>query len=327
MIVRDEARLLARCLKSFQGAFDELCVVDTGSVDHTLKIAAQFGARVQSFYACNGPDGRIADFGLARNAACDMARGRWILFFDADEILVSGTERLRRHARRNASAALRVRMRQGHAEWRTLRMFQNRPAHRFHRRIHEWVEIDGLIASDPEILFEHRPEKTGKESSFERNLRLLRRDLRDVPGEPRTLFQIGQTLRSGGKTTEALRYYQRFFASGKGLPIQRVTAARAMAACELGLGRTEAAIGWALSALAIDPRYADVHCLLGDAYSRRGEHAFASLWYKTALACGSPPVEASFPVIPACYGAYPRRRLRDCERLLRRETRRNGGQH
>ena len=35
MIVRDEEKLLDRCLDSFAAAFDELIVVDTGSKDGT----------------------------------------------------------------------------------------------------------------------------------------------------------------------------------------------------------------------------------------------------------------------------------------------------
>jgi glycosyltransferase involved in cell wall biosynthesis len=61
MIVRDEAHLLGRCLKSFQGAFDELNVVDTGSRDGTPAIAADFGARLRSFTACNGEDCELVD--------------------------------------------------------------------------------------------------------------------------------------------------------------------------------------------------------------------------------------------------------------------------
>src|SRR5579862_6172274 len=80
MIVRDEERLLARCLESFRPAFDELNIVDTGSRDRTVEIAAQFGARLRSFTGCNGEDGRIQDFSLARNVSLDMATHDWLLW-------------------------------------------------------------------------------------------------------------------------------------------------------------------------------------------------------------------------------------------------------
>ena len=107
MIVKDEERLLARCLDSFAAAFDELCVVDTGSTDGTMAIASARGARLQRVSACNGPDGRINDFSLARNAALEMATSPWLLWMDADDVLQpGGAERLRAHAARVVFRAL-----------------------------------------------------------------------------------------------------------------------------------------------------------------------------------------------------------------------------
>lgn len=109
MIVRDEKHLLARCLKSFRGAFDELNIVDTGSKDGTVAVAAQFGARLRSFTACNGEDGRIRDFGLARNVSLDLATNDWLLWMDDDDVLQpGGAERLRATAARGGFAALNV---------------------------------------------------------------------------------------------------------------------------------------------------------------------------------------------------------------------------
>src|SRR5512140_3106181 len=84
LIVRDEARLLPRCLRSIAGAYDELCIVDTGSSDNTLEIARKAGARTLQFTACNDAEGKIEDFAAPRNAALQLATGDWILQIDAD---------------------------------------------------------------------------------------------------------------------------------------------------------------------------------------------------------------------------------------------------
>jgi len=78
MIVKNEARCLARCLRSVQAIVDEIVVADTGSTDDTVKIAAQFGAKVVNFKWIN-------DFAAARNFALEQASGDWILALDADE--------------------------------------------------------------------------------------------------------------------------------------------------------------------------------------------------------------------------------------------------
>ena len=66
MIVRDEENNLPRCLESVRGIFDEIVVVDTGSVDRTAEIAREFGAVFDFVW--------VDDFAAARNAALARAR-------------------------------------------------------------------------------------------------------------------------------------------------------------------------------------------------------------------------------------------------------------
>jgi tetratricopeptide (TPR) repeat protein len=78
MIVKNEARCLARCLASAQKTAAEIVVVDTGSTDRTVDIAKEHGAKVFHFDWCD-------DFSAARNFALAQTTGDWILVLDADE--------------------------------------------------------------------------------------------------------------------------------------------------------------------------------------------------------------------------------------------------
>jgi tetratricopeptide (TPR) repeat protein len=80
-IVKNESQNLARCLASVKPYVDELVIVDTGSTDETIAIAQQYGAKVSHFEWCD-------DFSAARNYACSLVTGDWILTLDADEELV-----------------------------------------------------------------------------------------------------------------------------------------------------------------------------------------------------------------------------------------------
>jgi glycosyltransferase involved in cell wall biosynthesis len=77
LITRNEAAHVAGCLASVAFA-DEWIVVDSGSTDATCDIARRCGATVVSTEDWPG-------FGVQKNRALALARGRWVLSIDADE--------------------------------------------------------------------------------------------------------------------------------------------------------------------------------------------------------------------------------------------------
>lgn len=80
MIVKNEERILRRCLDSVADLVDELVIVDTGSEDATREIAAEYGAAVYDF-------AWVDDFSAARNFAFSKATGDYVYSADADEVL------------------------------------------------------------------------------------------------------------------------------------------------------------------------------------------------------------------------------------------------
>lgn len=317
LIVRDEARVLPRCLRSIAGAYDELCVVDTGSTDATLAIARAAGARTQTFTACNGADGRIEDFAAARNAVLGLATGDWILQIDADEVLSpGGAARLRRHSRARALTGVAVAMRSEGATWRSLRLHR-RAGLRYVSRLHEYTERDGAARTifDPAIAITNRPDKRGKESAGDRNIRILRLELADRPDSGRAMFQLGNELRLAGQLDAAIAQYRAAIAVDNYVH-GRFPARYYLAICHLLKHDWDAAVAAALDGLRVDPRYAEGHCLLGDAYFAQGQLPHAQQWYRSALTCEDPP-DTPMAVQRWAYGAYPRKRLRMVARALR----------
>ena len=49
MIVKNEEKILRRCLDSLNGIYDEAIIVDTGSTDSTKAIAAEYTDKVYDF--------------------------------------------------------------------------------------------------------------------------------------------------------------------------------------------------------------------------------------------------------------------------------------
>ena len=317
MIVRDEERILARCLESFRPAFDELNIVDTGSRDRTAEVAARFGARLKSFTACNGEDGRIRDFSLARNVSLDMATQEWLLWMDADDVLQpGGADRFRQAAQRGGFDGLNATIRWDAHTWLQVRLFRNQPRNRFVGRIHEYPSVHGAIADDRDILIQHLPDKTGKEPSNDRNLRLCELEAREDPTNLHNLFYFANALRLAGRHDEAILRYTQYLSLGGAFHQERWSAAFFLAVSHFCMRRWEEAIEAGYRALRIDPRYAEAHCLIADCFGELRNYAFARQWYQSAAACGAPPPDAVLFVEPSKYGDYPRHCIRICDEKL-----------
>ena len=145
MIVKNAERTLSRCLDSVRGLAGEIILVDTGSTDATLTIAARYGAEIATF------DFTAADFAGARNHALARAKGRWILVLDADEILDPASGPLIQElVDRDENAGYyfqRINLRQDSARPSSdyvVRLFPNRRDYRYRGRVHETIDASIL---------------------------------------------------------------------------------------------------------------------------------------------------------------------------------------
>jgi tetratricopeptide (TPR) repeat protein len=141
-IVKNEAKNLGRCLANVKPYVDELIVVDTGSTDDTVTIAQNHGAKIGYFEWCN-------DFAAARNYACTLTTGDWILTLDADEELVILDPEWIVQLHNVASSSIKafaIALRSNTAsetEMQTLRLFQNCVEMQYRDRYHEHLIYEG----------------------------------------------------------------------------------------------------------------------------------------------------------------------------------------
>ena len=83
IIARNEQANLSRCLPSLAELVDEIVVLDTGSDDGSVDVAARWATSVvQGTWS--------DDFAQARNDAKSLTDAEWILTIDADEVAVAG---------------------------------------------------------------------------------------------------------------------------------------------------------------------------------------------------------------------------------------------
>ena len=79
IVAQNEERTIGKVLESAKSLADEIILVDSGSIDRTMEIAASYGAKVvhQDWLG----------YGPQKNFAMDLAAGDWILSLDGDEVM------------------------------------------------------------------------------------------------------------------------------------------------------------------------------------------------------------------------------------------------
>jgi glycosyltransferase involved in cell wall biosynthesis len=263
MIVRDEARCLARCLASARPFVDAMVVVDTGSRDDTVEIARAAGARVHHFTW-------IDDFAAARNHALALSDAPWRLVLDADEWIAEGGQSLQ--ALRTASpdwiGVVRVDSRidapggEGSAPSWMPRVLPR--GVRYSGRIHEQPACDlprrrlALVIGHDGYLLAQRAGKHG------RNEALLRRALAEAPDDAYLHYQLGKDLEIRECFDAALPHYERAWAADERAAAWRHDLVLRRLFTLKKLGRFEAAVESAQAEMANWPASPDFFFTLGD---------------------------------------------------------------
>ena len=203
LIVKNEEKFLAQCLKSIRALAQQIVVVDTGSTDRTVEIAKEFGAEIHSFAWCD-------DFAAARNAALEHATGDWILMLDADEELPEAQhEKIRADMKKSDVIAYRLplvnREKENEGQSFVPRLFRNAPGVYYSGRIHEQVFPSLMAAGKPwglatrfgtaQLLHHgYTKEMVRDRNKIERNLKLLRQAVEENPTDANLMMNFGLEL-------------------------------------------------------------------------------------------------------------------------------------
>jgi glycosyltransferase involved in cell wall biosynthesis len=267
MIVRDDAHTLRAALESVRPYVDELIVVDTGSTDESPQIAREFATRWELFLGCNDEQGRIEDFALARNYSFSLATGDWVIWIDADDVLVGG-EYLRRVAEQQTADSCRILFpyEYAHDDAGAVTCLQYRerlmrPVHRLEWRspVHEvclFVEpVEGTAADEVSDLVRvvHQRERFKKPREADRNLRILKAYSERVgESDPRALYYLGSEYAMRGDTARALPVLRRYIelepSGGAGMD-QRCKAMLEVGGMYAKVGDHQSAVDWFLRAM------------------------------------------------------------------------------
>lgn len=148
IIALNEQRNLPRAIESLR-CCDEVVVVDCGSNDRTVEIAAKLGARIVETH--------WRGYAAQKNFAADACAHRWVLSLDADEALSETLEaeiwQIKKHGpQHDAYTMPRLAQYLGrwilHSGWypdRKVRLYDREKARWVGEYVHESVKVNGSV--------------------------------------------------------------------------------------------------------------------------------------------------------------------------------------
>ena len=280
MIVRDEARVLGRCLESVQDAVDEIIIADTGSVDNTREIALQFTEHVYDFPWCD-------DFAAARNFAFSKASMDYQMWLDADDVMLfPDCEALR--ALKETLTADVVMMpyhvafdAQGSPTFSYYRerLLRRACGFRWEGAVHEAITPAGnILYADPAV--RHQKEYV---NDPDRNLRIFEKQLSNGKTlSPREQYYYARELFYHERFAEAAGELTAFL-EGEGWTEDKISACLQLSRCHAASGDMESAkTALFRSFLYGEPR-SEICCEIGRLLMEEERWQEAVFWYRAAL--------------------------------------------
>lgn len=287
MIVKNEARIIERCLERVLGIVDCVSICDTGSSDNTVEL-------IEGFLKTHQLPGKVhhhvwRDFGHNRTLSAEAAQDTlkelgfsledtYLLLLDADMILevsdsfskdqLTGDEYL--VLQKNPCISYyNVRLIRASLPWKCVGV------------THEYWACQAYARRETitSLMIDDREDGGCKSDKFERDLRLLTQGLKDEPNNERYMFYLAQTHRCLQQNEEAIHWYKERIARG-GWQEEVWFSHLMIGEAYEAMGFWDHAMQWYLKAFQFHPKRAEPLQRIATHFRNTGESELAFLFAK-----------------------------------------------
>lgn len=218
LMIRNESKIIERCLGAVEGVVDALCVHDTGSSDNTCEIVKNFlvgrtGCLTTSEWKNFGHN-RTLSFQNARDYVRDTLKWKleetYGLLLDADMVFHEGTLRTQPLKEKGYT----ILQKNGTLEYPNCRLVRMDHDWKCLGVTHEYWDGPTSTLSKDVCWIEDRNDGGCKADKFQRDARLLEEGLEKEPENVRYMFYLAQTYHCLGRDKDAIRMYKQRFRAG-----------------------------------------------------------------------------------------------------------------
>lgn len=293
MIVKNEEDVIGNCLESVKDVVDEINIVDTGSTDKTLDIVKKYTDRIYHFKW-------IDDFAAARNYSFEKATKDYILWLDADDVLLKDDaeklKKLKKTLNPNVDCVTFLYNYAQDSEGNPALIFRRERLVKRERKfpwigfIHEYIGGDKKYTIDEDVVVTHK--RVHGDSN--RNLNIYNKKLKEgAKFSDRDIYYYGKELYYHGMHDEAIKTFNRLLS----VPIwieEKIDIICKLSDCYGAKDNKEKAINILLSAFEIAPPRAEVIYRLGQNYEMLGKYYEAIYWYESIQHAKIPEDKSGF---------------------------------
>lgn len=287
MIVKNESRIIERCLNSVKGVVDCISICDTGSTDNTIAI-------IETFMKKNNVPGKVhrhewQNFGYNRTLSIQAAQKTleelefplsqtYLLLLDADMILEidrafdQNELRLDSYLLLQKSADLsyyNTRLVRASLPWRSIGV-----THEYWgcEKTNESGKLHTLWIDDQE-------DGGCKADKFERDVKLLTQGLKDEPNNVRYMFYLAQSYKCLNQYADAIHWYKSRIERG-GWKEEIWFSKVMIGECYQDMGNWDHALHWYLDAYQFNSERAEPLQKIANYYRLNGQNDLAYLFAK-----------------------------------------------
>lgn len=210
MIVKNEAPVIARLLRSVTPLIGHWTIVDTGSTDDTREIIRKTAEELNIPGQLHERPWR--NFGHNRSEAIELAKNHcdYLFFIDADEILMF-TEHFSLPLL--TADAYAITMVHGSMTYSRTCLVNARLPWRYEGVLHEYLEcdrpVDAVHLQGLSVLYSYDGARSRNPRKFHDDAEVLEAAVRDEPENARYQYYLAQSWRDAGEIEKAIQVYRR----------------------------------------------------------------------------------------------------------------------
>ncbi|WP_313133904.1 glycosyltransferase [Anaerocolumna sp.] len=284
MIVKNEEQTIGRCLNLFASIVDEIIIVDTGSTDRTKEICLDYTNKVFDF-------DWIDDFSAARNYAYSFATMDYIMWVDADDvILVEDLQKFMdlKHTldtyvdvvMMKYNTGLDIRGNSTFSFYRE-RLTKRKNNYTWKEPVHEYLEIFGNI-KHCDISITHG--KIHKERDNLRNIKIYEAQIHNnIPLTTRGHYYYARELKGLDRYEDAITHFEIFLEGNKGWKEDNIAACQELAKCYIEVENRIKALETLFRSFIYDLPRAETCCLIGYYYQDMEDYKRSLFWFEFIL--------------------------------------------